>query len=153
MSYSILVESLKVFSEGEMKAEQLTCNDAYKLCMPPFVFSDAGQGGFRYALMHLVSCRKRDCMALRKDVRECSHKKLRGLFDEGVTLGCSDCHPSLYVSNKVRDLKRNLHFIPLAHHLAHCTHEDCAKLRRSLLLSVRDTVSPSAKSRRLEAAA
>jgi hypothetical protein len=109
------------------------------------VFSIKGQVGFRTSLDHLLSCRKRDCAILRKKVKDSMHSKLRWLFEEQVLLGCIHAQPFLYKSRSVVNLKEQRNFNAVAHHLAHCPQESCSRLRRALLLSVRDNVSPSAR--------
>ncbi len=129
-----------------MAEREFTCREAYRGCMPSFVFSIAGQVGFRAALDHLLACRKRDCSSLRKKVREGMHLKLQWLFTEDALLGCVHIQPFLYRTNKIVNLKLPQNFATIAYHLAHCPHESCARLRRALLLRVRDNVSPAALS-------
>jgi hypothetical protein len=76
------------------------------------------------------------------------HTKLRWLFDEGALLGCVHVQPFLYRSQRTVNLKKPQNFAGVAYHLAHCPQEGCARLRRAVLLSVRDYVSPAAASRR-----
>ncbi len=80
------------------------------------------------------------------------YKKLQWLFKEQVLLGCVHVQPFLYKAHRVVNLKDQQNFKGAAEHLAHCPHEGCARLRRALLLSVRDNVSPSAKNRDLAGA-
>ncbi|MEX0649734.1 MAG: hypothetical protein WD200_01945 [Candidatus Andersenbacteria bacterium] len=113
--------------------------------MPSFVYSVSGQVGFRSALDHLLTCNKKECITLRKDVKQGMHAKLDWLFRERVLLGCVQVQPFLYKTSRAVDLRQQKHFNTVASHLAHCPQESCARLRRSLLLSVRDQVSPAAK--------
>lgn len=126
-------------------AQDCTCHQAQKRCMPSFVFSVAGQVGFRTALDHLINCTSRDCASLRKKVKDGMYDKLRWLFQEEVLLGCIHVQPFLYRSRSVNDIRKQRHFVTIASHLSQCPHESCARLRRSVLLKVRDNVSPNAK--------
>ncbi len=148
MSHTIAIESVGGITQ-EAASEEFTCNAAQKACMPAFVFSVAGQVGFRKALEHLVECRKKDCVSLRKKVRESMHEKIKWLFSEQVLLGCMECQAFLYGSRTPLNLNDNKHFSSVALHLSSCGHEGCAKLRRAVLLTVRDSVSPSATSKDL----
>lgn len=111
--------------------------------MPSFVFSVSGQTRFRSALDHLLACQKRECSVLRRKVKDGMREKLQWLFKEDVLLGCVHVQPFLYGSRHVSDVRQQRHFLPVAEHLAMCPHESCARLRRSLLLKVRDFVSPA----------
>lgn len=113
--------------------------------MPSFVFSISGQVGFRSSLDHVVQCKKRDCASLRKKVKDGMYAKLKWLFDEEALLGCLQIQPFLYRSNTVVNLRTQRNFITVANHLAHCPSDACARLRRSLLLTVRDNVSPNSR--------
>lgn len=148
MSYTIAIESVGGITQ-EASSNGFTCNAAQKACMPAFVFSVAGQTGFRKALEHLVECRKKDCISLRKKVRESMHDKIKWLFSEQVLLGCVECQSFLYGVRTPLNLQDNKHFSSVALHLSSCSHEGCAKLRRAVLLTVRDSVSPSATSKDL----
>ncbi len=148
MSYTIAIEPVGGITQ-EASLDGFTCNAAQKACMPAFVFSVAGQTGFRRALEHLVECRKKDCVSLRKKVRESMHDKIKWLFSEQVLLGCIECQTSLYGTRSPMNLNDNKNFASIALHLSSCAHEGCAKLRRSVLLTVRDSVSPSATSKDL----
>lgn len=125
------------------KISEVTCHDVQKACMPSFVFSVSGQTKFRAALDHLLTCQKRECSILRRKVKDGMRDKLQWLFQEDVLLGCVHVQPFLYGSSHVRDVRQQRHFMPVAEHLAMCPHESCARLRRSLLLKVRDFVSPA----------
>jgi len=149
MSYSIAIGPLQVVPDSAVIRRECSCSEAHKGCMPSFVYSVAGQVGFRTSLDHLLTCRKRDCATLRKNVKESMHRKLRWLFREQVLLGCVHVQPFLYKARRTINLKDQQNFKVAAQHLAHCPNEGCARLRRALLLSVRDMVSPSAKNRDL----
>ncbi len=148
MSHTIAVESIEAIGQVS-SPEEFTCNEAQKACMPAFVFSIAGQTGFRRALEHLVDCRKKDCSSLRKKVRESMHEKVKWLFSEHALLGCMECQSFLYGARSPLKLNESKHFSVVALHLSGCSHEGCAKLRRSVLLTIRDSVSPSATSKDL----
>ena len=148
MSYTIAIESVEAL--GQVAApEGFTCNEAQKACMPAFVFSVAGQVGFRKALEHLVECRKKDCSSLRKAVRESMHEKIKWLFSEHALLGCMECQSFLYGPRTPLNVTESKNFSVTALHLSACAHEGCARLRRSVLLTIRDSVSPSATSKDL----
>src|SRR3990167_1802575 len=146
MSYTIAIEPMGGITQ-EASSNGLTCNAAQKACMPAFVFSVAGQSGFRNALEHLVECRKKDCASLRKKVRESMHEKVKWLFSEHALLGCMECQSFLYGPRTPLNLNESKNFSVTALHLSSCQHEGCAKLRRSVLLTIRDSVSPSATSK------
>lgn len=148
MSYTIAIESPDILTHQTTSVE-FGCGDAQKACMPAFVFSVAGQVGFRHALEHLVDCKKKDCVSLRKKVRESMYDKLKWLFSEHVLLGCMKCQSFLYGIRQPLNLNENKNFAVIAAHLSHCPDEGCARLRRSVLLTVRDSVSPSATSKDL----
>lgn len=148
MSYTIAIETVTSVGQ-ETTPEGFTCNETQKACMPAFVFSVAGQDGFRHALEHLVDCRKKECVSLRKKVRESMHEKLKWLFAENVLLGCMECQSFMYGARTPLNLNDNKNFGVAATHLSSCSHEGCAKLRRSVLLTIRDSVSPSATSKDL----
>lgn len=148
MSYTIAIEETSAFTQENLSPE-FGCNEAQKACMPAFVFSVAGQVGFRHALDHLVDCKKKDCISLRKKVRESMHDKLKWLFSERVLLGCVECQSFLYGVRHPMNLNEHKNFAVIAAHLSRCPHEGCARLRRSVLLTVRDSVSPSATSKDL----
>lgn len=112
--------------------------------MPPFVFSVPGQVNFRLALDHLLTCKRRDCASLRRQVREGMQQKLRWLFQQEALLGCVLLQPMIYRAHTVINLGKNHNFQMISHHLANCPHEACARLRRSVLLTIRDNVSPNA---------
>lgn len=119
------------------------CATARRACMPTFVFSVEGQVRFRAALDHLVACRKNECVKLRRLVLRGMRTKLDQLFRESALLGCVHVQPNVYGARRVRLSRDN--FTAVCQHLATCPREACAKLRRSLLLSVRDEVSPNAQ--------
>lgn len=148
MSYTIAIESVSVVGQEE-KSEGFTCSEAHKSCMPAFVFSVAGQVGFRNALEHLSDCRKKDCQGLRKKVRESMYAKIKWLFSENALLGCMECQSFLYGPKHAMNISENKNFTVVANHLAKCSHDSCARLRRSVLLTIRDSVSPSATSKEL----
>lgn len=148
MSYTIAIESVEALGQVSA-ADEFTCNEAQKACMPAFVFSVAGQSGFRNALEHLVDCRKKDCVSLRKKVRESMHEKVKWLFSEHALLGCMECQSFLYGPKSPLKLNEGKNFSITALHLSACSHEGCARLRRSVLLTIRDSVSPSATSKDL----
>lgn len=147
MSHIIAIETVDI--EQDTAVHRFSCNEAHKSCMPAFVFSVAGQVGFRNALEHLVECRKKDCQGLRKKVRESMHAKVKWLFAENALLGCMECQTFLYGPKHSLNISENKNFTLTAHHLASCTHDSCARLRRSVLLTIRDSVSPSATSKDL----
>jgi hypothetical protein len=148
MSYTVAIESVSKVGQ-ETSPDAFTCAETQKACMPAFVFSIAGQIGFKRALEHLVDCRKKECVSLRKKVRESMNEKIKWLFAEHVLLGCMECQSFLYGVRNPLNLNDNKNFSATALHLSACTHEGCAKLRRSVLLTVRDSVSPSATSKDL----
>lgn len=148
MSYTIAIESPDTLTQ-ETISPAFGCSDAQKACMPAFVFSVAGQVGFRHALEHLIDCKKKDCVALRKKVRESMYDKLKWLFSENVLLGCMECQSFVYGVRQPMNLTDNKNFTVVAAHLSRCPQEACARLRRSVLLTVRDSVSPSATSKDL----
>ncbi|MEK7556689.1 MAG: hypothetical protein AAB538_01810 [Patescibacteria group bacterium] len=129
----------------QQSQKECDCTEARRGCMPTFVFSVEGQVAFRSALDHIVHCRKTDCVKLRRLVLKGMRNKLFGLFTETVLLGCVHVQPHIYGARRMRLSKDN--FSAVCHHLAHCPREACAKLRRSLLLAVRDVVSPNAQPR------
>lgn len=124
------------------KAETCDCATARRACMPTFVFSVEGQVAFRTALDHIVHCRKTECRNLRRLVLRGMRTKLDRLFRESALLGCVHVQPAVYGARRVRLSRDN--FATVCQHLANCPREACARLRRSLMLSVRDMVSPNA---------
>ena len=128
---------------AQRSQQECDCVDARRGCMPTFVFSVEGQVAFRTALHHLVRCRKAECVKLRRLVLKGMRNKLQGLFGETVLLGCVHVQPYIYGARRMRLSKDN--FSTVSQHLSHCPKEACAKLRRSLLLAVRDVVSPNAQ--------
>lgn len=145
MPYSIAIGSIQVIPEAAKSERAITCNEARKGCTPSFVFSINGQVGFRHALEHMTTCKKRECASLRKKVRESMHKKLQWLFQEEALLGCVQLQPFLYREKRSVNMKEKSNFSVVANHLAHCPQEGCARLRRSFLLTIRDRVSPAQK--------
>lgn len=121
------------------------CAEARRGCMPTFVFSVEGQVTFRAALAHLVHCRKAECIKLRRLVMTGMREKLQTLFSESALIGCVHVQPHVYGARQARLTKNN--FSAVCQHLAHCPQEGCARLRRSLMLSIRDMVSPNAQPR------
>lgn len=145
MSYSLAIKTLQILPEIiSADFKELTCDEAYKGCMPSFVFSVTGQVAFRGALEHLVLCNKRQCLNLRSKVKKGILAKLIWLFRQEVLLGCLEIQPFLYRAHKPVDIQQQKNFLPIGSHLARCPHEPCARLRRAILLTVRDTVSPAA---------
>lgn len=131
----------------ESPVQSCDCHQAQKFCTPSFVFSISGQVGFRYALLHLLSCPQRACSSLRSKAIAGMKQKITWLFAENVLLGCVYIQPYMYGAKRMIFSKNN--FKPVAHHLAHCPREACGKLRRSVLLTIRAHVSPAAN-RQLE---
>lgn len=123
--------------------EACDCANARRACMPTFVFSVEGQVAFRGALDHLTHCRKTECLKLRRLVLQGMRGKLDRLFRESALLGCVHVQATVYGARRIRLTKDN--FTTVCQHLAQCPKEACAKLRRSLLLSIRDLVSPNAQ--------
>lgn len=146
MSYSFVIGAPEVFvGHQDLHDDDCDCNEARRACMPTFVFSVPGQVRFRRALFHLTDCRRQVCRSLRAQVVAGMQHKLHWLFQETAMLGCVHVQPYLYGSERiVFDRKR---FSAAANHLAYCPKESCAQLRRALLLSVRDRVSPNAHER------
>lgn len=132
---------------GDVSVDQKDCgcSAARRGCMPTFVFSVEGQVSFREALYHLVNCRKSECTALRKQVLSGMQVKLRMLFKDHAMLGCVHVQPLVYGVRSIRLRQKN--FSAVAQHLSHCPKESCARLRRSVMLTVRDAVSPNAQPR------
>jgi hypothetical protein len=93
------------------------------------------------ALYHLSTCRKRDCQTLKRQVMRGMRKKLNWLLDETIILGCVHIQPFLFGERRI--LLKRPGFNSVAIHLAHCPKESCARLRRALLLNVRQAVSPN----------
>lgn len=145
MSYSIAIGPLQIVQETATTPRSCSCSEIQKKCTPSFVFSVAGQVGFRSALDHLVTCNKQHCSSIRKQVKESMHAKLKWLFKEEALLGCLEIQPFLYKEKRIVDLRQQKHFNPIASHLSQCPQESCARLRRSLMLAVRDQVSPASK--------
>ncbi len=145
MSYSIAIGPLQLISESTQSETGCTCSEANKACIPSFVFSISGQVKFRAALDHLSECNSRRCISLRKKVKDAMKTKLSWLFEEEAILGCIQIQPFIYREKRIVDITRDRHFITVASHLSQCPSESCSKLRRSLLLSVRDNVSPNAR--------
>lgn len=147
MPYSLAIGPLTVVPESAIQKRDCSCGDIQRNCTPSFVFSVAGQVRFRSALGHLSECNKKQCMSTRKKVKDAMLVKLRWLFEEEALLGCVHAQAILYKERGVLDIRLQKHFVPVAHHLAHCPHEGCARLRRALLLRVRDEVSPNARNK------
>lgn len=144
MAYSLSIAFTPVLPlEPQTINPTCSCHDALKACMPAFVFSIPGQVNFRAALDHLLTCNSRDCSSLRKKVREGIQTKLRWLFQQEALLGCIYVQPLLYGVKKVANLEKRQNFLVVAKHLSRCPQESCARLRRSLLLTVRSKVSPN----------
>lgn len=130
---------------AQQSQDTCDCSEARRGCMPTFVFSVEGQVTFRLALDHIVHCRKAECVQLRRLVLKGMRTKLQNLFSDTVLIGCVHVQPHLYGARRMRLSKDN--FSAVCQHLAHCPQEACARLRRSLLLAVRDVVSPNAQPR------
>jgi len=130
---------------AQQSQNECDCTDARRGCMPTFVFSVEGQVSFRSALDHLVHCRKTECVKLRRLVLKGMRNKLQNLFTDTVFIGCIHVQPHIYGARRMRLSKDN--FSAVCQHLANCPQEACARLRRSLLLAVRDVVSPNAQPR------
>src|SRR6478752_2862833 len=137
-SLSLRLVPVPVFEPAALPS--YNCHQAQKACMPAFVFSVPGQVNFREALHHLLTCQSRMCGSLRKKVRLGMQKKLRWLWREEALLGCIYVQPLLYRMAAVVDLDKKENFAAVAKHLSRCPQESCARLRRSLLLSIRDHV-------------
>lgn len=148
MPYAITIGAAQILPKSAFQASELPdCHQAEKACMPSFVFSVPGQVNFRRALEHILSCKRRTCSSLRQKVSEGMQQKLHWLFEQEAYLGCVHLQPLLYRSHSVVNLKKKPTFHGVAQHLAHCPHEACSTLRRALLLTVRDNVSPNARDR------
>ena len=142
MSYTLTLGSLHVLTEeAESVQKECSCDEARLGCTPSFVFSVAGQVGFRTALHHLSTCQKMTCKSLRASVFTVTQKKLRWLMKEESMLGCIHVQPALYGAKKVLIDKKG--FPIIAEHLSRCPKESCAQLRRSVLLDIRDALRPS----------
>jgi hypothetical protein len=142
MSYALTLGALHVISDT---AEELdapcNCAEAQEQCRPSFVFSVAGQVGFRTALKHLANCSKMDCRTLRSRVFDTMQGKMRWLMKEESLLGCIHIQPALYGERRVVMAKKD--FPTIAQHLARCPKETCAQLRRAVLLDIRDELRPN----------
>ena len=142
MSYALTLGSLHVVSDT---AEELdapcSCTEAHEQCRPSFVFSVAGQVGFRTALKHLAICSKTSCRTLRSRVFTTMQSKIRWLMKEESLLGCIHVQPAIYGSKRVIMAKKD--FPAIATHLARCPKESCAQLRRAVLLDIRDELRPN----------
>lgn len=141
MSYTLSLGSIHVISDGFLPhTETCTCQQARDWCAPSFVFSIAGQVGFRVALRHLAQCRRQECRSLRRRVIDAMTRKLRWLLEEECLLGCVHVQPTLYGSRKIVMQRRD--WPTVAMHLAKCPKESCAQLRRAVLLNIRDSLRP-----------
>lgn len=141
MVYRLTINPVHVWGDGSSNVKnKYDCKQARGGCRPAFVFSAAGQVGFRNSLSHLKKCNKKCCQNLRKNVFVGINNKLGWLMTEKRLLGCIQIQPVLYGVSKVT-LKRK-DFSILAHHLANCHQESCAQLRRALMLTVRQQVGP-----------
>lgn len=143
MSYLLAIETPPSPSLLNDPLEDHACHQARRACMPPFVFSVSGQVEFRRALYHMTSCQRRSCQSLRRKVLDGMTKKLHWLFGETVLLGCVHVQPYLFGARRVALDKHN--FSAAADHLAHCPKESCAQLRRAIMLTIRDKVSPNVR--------
>lgn len=143
MRTSIALGHFLTIPETLVEPGTISCQEAFRGCIPSFVFSVNGQSKFRDALDHLLICQKRDCTILRKKVKDGMYEKLQWLFREDALLGCIHVQPFLYRAQRTCDVREQRYFLPVATHLSQCPHESCARLRRSLLLKVRDLVSPA----------
>jgi len=125
---------------GLAKADQeCTCEEVKRGLAPSFVFSEEGELGFQSALCHLAVCRKKICLNFKKTVFLGIITKLDWLRKEDVFLGCHLIMPYLYRGKKVVVLKKDLNVV--LSHLASCETENCAKLRRAVLLRIRDEIN------------
>jgi hypothetical protein len=141
MTYLVQNQSWALVPRQNALVTECTCQEARKLCAPPFVFSISGQVGFRHALLHLLRCSTPLCKKLCADTFCAMKEKMQWLFAENALLGCVVIQPSIYGARRVIFSKQN--FKAVAHHLAHCPRESCAKLRRSMMLSIRTHVNPA----------
>lgn len=142
MAYVVTLGPLHVMPGMPASAvETCTCRQARQRCAPPFVFSIPGQVGFRTALQHLTQCEREGCRALWRRVVRAMGQKLAWLAHEDCFLGCDAVQSQLYESGKPQlELE---HFSPVARHLSRCPRESCAQLRRSLLLTIRESLRPT----------
>lgn len=143
MLYSLSIGRVHVLDDKQSLAREnrkISCKQAQINCRPAFVFSLMGQTGFRQSLHHLTQCNKKPCQTLRRQVFESMHYKLTWLMQEDKILGCVQIQPLLYGTSKVAFQKKDFH--AAAFHLAHCPKESCAQLRRAVLLSIRNKISP-----------
>lgn len=137
MAYAVTIGPWQFVSlYGTFNQRHLSCAEARKGCLPSFVFSISGQVRFRAALQHLSQCHEPQCSALRMKILSSMRWKLGWLLKEGCMLGCIHVQPLLYGAVQVRLSADD--FEPVAYHLAHCPKENCSKLRRSLLLTIRN---------------
>ena len=138
MASALSVGGWPIVTNGQIRIKhECSCQEARHGCTPAFVFSIPGQVGFRTSLHHLISCRKLNCRQLRARVITGMEHKLSWLMHERQLLGCVRVQPTLYGAKRV--VMRRRDFPALAHHLSSCPRESCAQLRRSLLLSVRES--------------
>jgi len=141
MSYTFTLGSLHVIPNGSVGLEEeYDCKEAKDGCAPSFVFSIAGQVGFRSALDHLTDCQKQHCRSLRARLHRSMRVKLQWLLEEECLLGCVIVQPQLYGSRRV--VLKPGEFSAVARHLSRCPKESCAQLRRALLLTIRDEMRP-----------
>ena len=142
MSYALTLGSLHVVADtAEELDETCSCTEAQEQCRPSFVFSVAGQIGFRTALRHLATCPKTSCRTLRSRVFTTMQSKVRWLMKEESLLGCIHIQPVLYGGKRVIMARKD--FAAIAQHLARCPKESCAQLRRAVLLDIRDELRPN----------
>lgn len=115
------------------------CHGVRRYCSPEIVYSAEAQENFRDALRHFASCLRAVCTVVQEKVSEVTQKKLLRMWERGTRLGCPLVTGELYGKDAVTfSLER---FRPVATHLADCADPSCAKLRRALLLTIRDSLS------------
>ncbi len=119
--------------------KECSCEGIKKGLAPSFVFSEEGETGFQNALYHLSLCRKSNCLKFRKIVFSGIKNKLDWLVKENVLLGCHFIRPYLYEGKRSLMLKKDICVV--FRHLSSCDTESCGKLRRSVLLTIRDEIN------------
>jgi hypothetical protein len=141
MAYTLVLDpGFEIELQARPEASLTLCEKARQGCLPAYVFSVQGQVAWREALQHLSLCQRRNCRSLRPIIVESMQEKLGWLLEENALLGCLHIQPSLYGAKRI--VFNRQQFPQVAHHLAKCPKEACAKLRRSLLLRVRDQLRP-----------
>jgi hypothetical protein len=119
--------------------QECSCEEVKRGLAPSFVFSEEGEIGFQSSLCHLAVCQKKSCLAFKQVVFAGIKTKLDWLMEDRVLLGCHFIRPYLYRGEKIVILKKNLDSI--LKHLGSCDTESCAKLRRAVLLRIRDEIN------------